>query len=64
MADGLTTILAACLIVCGMAVALISGFIVLVNVSPLNLFSLIIGVIGMVVGFGFISGASWVLKRA
>ncbi|MCL2550035.1 MAG: hypothetical protein FWE78_03775 [Methanimicrococcus sp.] len=64
MADGFTTILTACLIVCGMAVALLSGFIIIVNVSPLNFFSFLIGVIGMMIGFGFIAGASWVLKRA
>jgi len=64
MADGFTTILAACLIVCGMAVALISGFIIIINVSPLKLFSLLGGIAGMIVGFGFIAGASWVLKRS
>jgi len=64
MADGFTTILTACLIVCGMAVALMSGFIIIVNVSPLNLLSIIIGGIVMIIGFGFIAGASWVLKRA
>ena len=64
MADGLTTLLAACLIVCGMAVALISGFIIIISVSPLSLFSVLEGIIGMVIGFAFIAGASWALKRA
>jgi len=63
MAKGFTTILAACLIICGMAVALFSGFTIMVNVSPLNFSALIIGIVGMIIGFCFMAAASYMLKK-
>jgi hypothetical protein len=63
MASGFTTILAACLIICGMAVALFGGFMIMVNFSPLNLLPLAVGVIGMIVGFVFMAAASYILKQ-
>jgi len=63
MASGFTTILTAGLIICGMAVALFGGFMIMVNFSPLNLVSLAIGVISMIIGFGFMAGASYVLNQ-
>jgi hypothetical protein len=63
MTSGFSTVLAAGLVLCGMAAALFGGFMIMFNVSPLNLMSLALGVIGMVIGFGFMAAASYVLKK-
>jgi len=60
MARGFTTILAACLIICGMAVALFSGFTIM---AKLNFSSLIVGIVGMIIGFCFMAAASYMLKQ-
>ena len=63
MARGFTTILIACLVIFGMAVALFSGFTVMVNISPLNLISLTLGIVGIIVGIGLIAVASYLLNK-
>ena len=60
MARGFTTILAACLIICGMAVALFSGFTIM---AKMTLSALIVGIVGMIIGFCFMAAASYMLKQ-
>ena len=63
MARGFTTILVAFLVIFGMAVALFSGFTAMVNLSPLNLKPLVLGVVGIIVGFGFMAIANYILNK-
>ena len=63
MASGLRTILLSCLILLGMAVTLFSGFTVMVNFSPMNTTLFIIGILGMLVGFGLMAASSSMLHK-